>query len=95
MKTSAEHTSLVLPPALLAEVEAAADEAHQSVAEVVREALERYLAQLRAGATVGQTQPQPTRRTPAEAAARMRENRKGNVLPDGVTIRDLMTHGRA
>ena len=31
----------------------------------------------------------------AEAAARLRERRKGTVLPDGVTIRDLMTHGRA
>jgi hypothetical protein len=35
------------------------------------------------------------RRAPAEAAARMRESRVGNVLPDGVTIRDLMAHGRA
>lgn len=34
-------------------------------------------------------------RTPAAAAARMRRSRAGNVLPDGVTIRELMTHGRA
>lgn len=35
------------------------------------------------------------RRTPAEAGARMRHARAGNVLPEGVTIRDLMTFGRA
>jgi hypothetical protein len=34
-------------------------------------------------------------RTPAEAAARMRASRAANSLPRGVTIRDLMTHGRA
>lgn len=36
-----------------------------------------------------------TRRSPAEAAARMRRSRPGNVLPEGTTIRDLMTFGRA
>jgi hypothetical protein len=30
-----------------------------------------------------------------EAAARMLELRKGNMLPDGVTIQDLMREGRA
>jgi predicted transcriptional regulator len=34
-------------------------------------------------------------RTPAEAAARMRRSRPGNVLPEGMTVRDLMTYGRA
>ncbi len=38
---------------------------------------------------------EPPRRTPAEAAARMRAARTGNVLPEGITIRDLLTHGRA
>lgn len=33
--------------------------------------------------------------TPQEAAARMRAARPGNKLPPGVTIRDLMTYGRA
>ena len=33
--------------------------------------------------------------TPAAAVARIMELRKGNVLPSGVTIRDLMSHGRA
>jgi len=35
------------------------------------------------------------RRTPAEAAARIRQSRASNLLPEGVTIRDLMTFGRA
>ncbi len=34
-------------------------------------------------------------RTPAEAAARLRELRKGTVLPPGMTIRDLIEQGRA
>jgi len=87
-------TDLVVPPALLAEIQAAADEAHRPAADVVREALERYLADWRNGVRPAH-EPVPARRTPAEAAARLRELRKGNVLPDGVTIRDLMTHGRA
>ena len=33
--------------------------------------------------------------TPAEAAARIRELRKGNFLPEGETIEDLIRHGRA
>ena len=33
--------------------------------------------------------------TPQEAAARMRAARVGRKLPPGVTIRDLMTYGRA
>lgn len=33
--------------------------------------------------------------SPREAAARMRAARPGNTLPPGISIRDLMTHGRA
>lgn len=33
--------------------------------------------------------------SPQEAAARMRAARVGRKLPPGVTIRDLMTYGRA
>jgi hypothetical protein len=35
------------------------------------------------------------KRTPAEAAARILELRKGNILPDGETIKDLINYGRA
>ena len=33
--------------------------------------------------------------TPAEAAARIRELRKGNTLPEGMTIRAMIDEGRA
>ena len=33
--------------------------------------------------------------SPAAAVARILELRKGNVLPADVTLRDLLTHGRA
>jgi hypothetical protein len=35
------------------------------------------------------------RKTPAEAVAHIRELRKGNRLPAGVTIKDLISDGRA
>jgi Arc/MetJ-type ribon-helix-helix transcriptional regulator len=35
------------------------------------------------------------RKTPAEAVAHIRELRKGNRLPAGVTIKDLINEGRA
>jgi hypothetical protein len=35
------------------------------------------------------------RKTPAEAVAHIREMRKGNRLPAGVTIKDLINEGRA
>jgi hypothetical protein len=38
---------------------------------------------------------QPRLATGLESAARMLELRKGNLLPEGVTIRDLMREGRA
>ena len=38
---------------------------------------------------------QADHRTPAEAAARLRELRRGTVLPPGTTIRSLIEQGRA
>jgi predicted transcriptional regulator len=32
---------------------------------------------------------------PAQAAARLRELRKGNFLPEGETLKDLINYGRA
>ena len=89
MEPGNEATSL--PSALLAEIRAAAEEEHRPANEIVREALERYLEH-RAGAfhlTSGATE------TGASAAAEIRELRKGNILPEGVTIRDLIDEGRA
>ena len=39
--------------------------------------------------------PRAAEHTPAEAAARIRELRKGNILPAGATIKDLINYGRA
>lgn len=57
---------------------------------MVRDALERTLASKRTA-----VESQPARRTPVAAAARMLEMRMGNTLPAGVTIHDLIRHGRA
>jgi Ribbon-helix-helix protein, copG family len=95
MKPGSESNSFTIPPALLAEVEAAAEEEHRPVADVVREALERYLAEWRKSVNLAQTGRTPAKLSPAEAVERLLEQRKDNVLPDGVTIRQLMTYGRA
>jgi hypothetical protein len=47
MKTTSDHNPLILPPALLAEVEAAADEEHRPVADVLRDLVERGLGERR------------------------------------------------
>lgn len=45
MKTGSEDTPLPLPPALLAEAQAAAEEEHRPTLDLVREAVQRYLQQ--------------------------------------------------
>jgi hypothetical protein len=47
MKPTSESNPFVLPPALLAEVEAAADAEHRPVADVLRDVVERGLAERR------------------------------------------------
>ncbi len=94
MEPDAHDTAFVLPPALLAEVEAAAEQEHRQASDVVREAVERYLTQWRKqvfAAQAGQT----TKLTAAQAVENILEQRKANIMPDGVTIRELMTYGRA
>jgi hypothetical protein len=60
MKPSGESNSVVLPRALLAEVEAAADAEHRPVADVVRELAEQGLGERRCGRRAGRyTAPLP------------------------------------
>ncbi len=59
----------------------------QSVDEALDEALRSIAMPDAAGSSA--------RLTPAEAVARIRELRKGNVLPEGVTIRSLIEERRA
>jgi hypothetical protein len=80
-------SEFAVPPALAAQLQAAAAKQHRQLRDVLRDAVELYLREFRP--------LPPAQRSPAEAAARMRESRPGNKLPDGVTIRDLMTYGRA
>jgi hypothetical protein len=89
MKPASDNTALTVPASLLAELKEAADEEHRPVADVLRDAVQRYLSESHRDARPA------IRRTPAEAAARMREHRKGTFLPEGVTIRNLTDYGRA
>jgi hypothetical protein len=88
MTHEAENTDFTIPPALAAQLRAAADEQHRSARDVLRDALEEYLRALRPLAPANQ-------RSPAEAAARMMQARQGNVRLDDAALRELMTHGRA
>jgi hypothetical protein len=89
MKT-ATPTDTLVPPALIPEIQAAAEEDHRAPRELVGEAISRYLEGRRA-----LRQAPAAKHTPAEAAASIRELRKGVRLPEGVTIKDLINYGRA
>jgi len=72
-----------------AHLTALAAESGLSTEEVVAEALALWEAHQ------AQRARSRAKHTPAEAAARIRELRKGNRLPDGETIEDLIAYGRA
>jgi Arc/MetJ-type ribon-helix-helix transcriptional regulator len=58
----------------------------------VDEALDAALRLLSTPTDATVTKP---RLTPVEAAAQIRELRKGNILPEGTTIRAMIEEGRA
>ena len=79
-----------LPPDKEAHLAQLAASAGRSPDEIVQEAValwEERQAQ--------QQQAAKRKHTPAEAAARIRELRKGRFLPEGETIKDLISYGRA
>ncbi len=79
-----------LPPDKEAHLAELAASAGRSAGEIVQEAValwEERQAQ--------QRQVPKRKHSPAEAAARIRELRKGAHLPEGVTIEDLIDYGRA
>ncbi len=84
------YRNVAIPSALTARIEEAARIQHRPPSDVVRTALEQYLknSSLPVSNSSGM-------RSPIEAAARMRQSRPGNTLPEGITLRELMTHGRA
>jgi hypothetical protein len=105
--TSPEYAApLSISSALLAEIQAAADEEHRSAQAVLQDAMEVYLRQRRREEEMSATERevmaatrtgrQPTlRRTPAEAAARMLARRPLRRLPEGETVRSMIEYGRA
>lgn len=62
-------------------------------AEVIHRALSELHTGVEEGTAAISFGPRP--KTPAEAVAHIRESRKGNRLPTGVTIKDLIDEGRA
>jgi hypothetical protein len=90
---SRQSIGTLLPPGLLDELEAAADEEHREPGELMREAVMRYLEERRTRRCMAAKANM--HHTPAEAATRILKLRKGNILPAGVTISDLIDFGRA
>jgi hypothetical protein len=89
MTRKTENTSdLAIPPALAAQLQAAAEEQHRPARDVLRDALEGYLRAWRPLTSSNQ-------RPPAQAAARMIRARRSNARLDDAALRDLMTHGGA
>ena len=76
-----------LPPEQEAHLAAVAADTGRSTDELVQEAVALWEERRRANAK--------PKHNPAEAAARLRELRKGNFLPEGETLKDLISHGRA
>lgn len=79
-----------LSPDQEARLAALAASAGRSADELVRDALAEW--EQRQAERHAPVRPP---HTPAEAAARILELRKGNILPEGETIKELIDHGRA
>jgi hypothetical protein len=79
-----------LPPDKEAHLAELAASAGRSPDEIVLEAVVLWEER-----QARQQQVPKRKHTPAEAAARIRELRKGVRLPEGVTIKDLISYGRA
>ena len=91
-QTPIEH---LIPFALLEQIEALAAAERRPASDMLREAVEGYLQERRAKIDSSVAEPIAPRRDLQQVVERILELRKGHVLPEGVTIRDLMTYGRA
>jgi hypothetical protein len=78
-----------LPPKQEAHLAELAARLGRSPGELVQEAIALWESRL------AQHQPAHEKHTPADAAARILELRKGNLPPEGETIEDLIDFGRA
>ncbi len=86
-----DTTESLIPNDLLERVEELAAAEQRTSSDVLREAVQSYLHERRARIDA-QIAP---RRDLQEVVDRILESRKGRVPPEGETIRDLMTYGRA
>jgi len=84
-----DYMEIHLSPDQEARLAALAASAGRRADELVREALTEWEQRQ------AQRQPQRPKHSPAEAAARILELRKGNILPEGETIKNLINYGRA
>jgi hypothetical protein len=78
------------PPEKETHLAALAASVGQSPGDIVQEAVALWEAR-----RTEQLRTAKHKHTPAEAAARIRELRKGVRLPEGLTIKDLINCGRA
>jgi predicted transcriptional regulator len=85
MKPGSEDTQLPLSPALLAQVQAAADAEHRPTKEIFREAVEDYLKNRNAA-------PAP-KRARADVIRELLAFGQGRKL-EGMSIRDMIDEGR-
>jgi predicted transcriptional regulator len=90
-----ERSDGLIPSPLLAEVEVLAMIEHRPAGDIVREALEGYVRRRRLDAVEVDAGAPGAKLGAREARERILARRKGNVLPESVTIRDLQTHGRS
>jgi hypothetical protein len=93
MKTES-HTQELIPPALLEQVEARAAAEHRPARDMVREAVEHYLHTHRKP-TVSAPPTEAQRRAAWEAGERILARRKLHPMPEGETIKSLISFGRA
>jgi metal-responsive CopG/Arc/MetJ family transcriptional regulator len=92
MKTHSDN-AVTIPPALLAEVQAAAQAEHRPADELVSDALRRYL-QARNHDETGTAETSHAALTRSQIAGqRIRDLRKGVTL-GGIPIKDLIEEGR-
>jgi hypothetical protein len=95
MKTTPASENTLIPAALLEQVKAMAEAESRSPGEILRDAIELYRRDHLALAEPVKDPAVEAPCSPREAVARILERRRYRQMPDGMTIRDMMTLGRA
>jgi predicted transcriptional regulator len=95
MKTNPTPENPLISPSLLEQVQAMAAVEHRPASEILRDAIESYQRDHHGAVELAEEKPSAAPRSPQQAVARILERRQYRNLPEGMTIRDLMTLGRA